>query len=190
MRRFLTNISSKIWKEVQYINFHWNSLATRQNLAPRTPKEGICHSSSSSGHSSYWSIKWVAGGCIWLSNLALAAPAENESITAVTALALCWGSWLQIDKVFLQMTRILSMTSCLLQRDWPTQQLSGQGSRCLDKQVGCSWFDNFLQMTRNHKLTPCLGLQPVWQLFSNGCDIYERKFSKIVFIFLQVLPGR
>ena len=93
-------ISHPKFEEVQYINFYWNSLATRQNLAPRTPKEGICHSSSSSGHSSYWSIKWVAGGCIWLSNLALAAPAENESITAVTALALCWGSWLQIDKVF------------------------------------------------------------------------------------------
>ena len=87
------------------------------------------------------------------------------------------------------MTKILSMTSCLLQRDWPTQQLSGQGSRCLDKQVGCSRFDNFLQMTRNHKLIPCLGLQPVWQLFSNGCDIYERKFSKIVFFYRSSLGG-
>ena len=42
---------------------------------------------------------------------------------------------------FLQVTRILNMTSCLLQRYWPTQQVSGQGSRCLDEQVGCSQFD-------------------------------------------------
>ena len=73
------------------INFHWNSLAARHNLAPKTPKEGLCHSSIFSGHSSLVPNGW-RGGSIWLSSLALAAPVENESISAVTALL--WGSWL------------------------------------------------------------------------------------------------
>ena len=88
------------------------------------------------------------------------------------------------QRFFLQMTRICNMTSCLLQRVWPTQQLYGQGSRCLDKQVGCSRFDNFFCKWPGTTKWP----------LASGCSWYDNflQMKRIhkMFIFLQVLPGR